>query len=116
MNNPKFWQALDALVLSCEIVIDRPKGSSHPRFADFAYPLDYGYLKGTQSMDGGGIDIWRGSSLGAGIVAIVITVDSAKNDAEIKILLDCSEDEIMEINGVHNRKFQKGLLVRRCRT
>lgn len=30
--NEDFWDALDELVSNSEIVIDRPKGSAHPRF------------------------------------------------------------------------------------
>jgi predicted acetyltransferase len=50
--NDDFWQALDKLVSDSEIVIDRPKGSAHPRYPEFIYPLEYGYLKGTTAMDG----------------------------------------------------------------
>ena len=49
--NEDFWRALDELVSNSEIVIDRPKGSAHPRFPDFIYRVDYGYLKNTASMD-----------------------------------------------------------------
>lgn len=59
--NEDFWNALDQLVNTSEIVIDRPKGSSHPKYPDFVYKLDYGYLKNTSSMDGAGIDVWVGS-------------------------------------------------------
>ena len=55
--NEEFWDALDELVKTSEIVVDRPKGSIHPRFPDFIYRLDYGYLRGTSSMDGAGIEI-----------------------------------------------------------
>ena len=33
--NEEFWNALDELVNKSEIVIDRPKGSSHPKYPDF---------------------------------------------------------------------------------
>ena len=56
-----FWEALDALVGGAEIVVDRPRGSHHPDFPEFVYELDYGYLKGTTSADGEGIDVWIGS-------------------------------------------------------
>ncbi len=59
--NEDFWNALDALVNTSEIVIDRPKGSAHPRFPGFIYRVDYGYLRDTSSMDGAGIDIGCGS-------------------------------------------------------
>ena len=55
--NEAFWRMLDDLVKEHEIVIDRPKGSRHPRYPQIVYRLDYGYLKGTSSMDGGGIDL-----------------------------------------------------------
>jgi inorganic pyrophosphatase len=58
MNNSTFWHALDILVDTSTLTIDRPKGSAHPRYADFRYPLDYGYLEGTTSGDSLGIDIW----------------------------------------------------------
>lgn len=55
--NEAFWEALDVLLAGGEIVIDRPKGSAHPRYPHMIYPLDYGYLAGSASMDGGGIDV-----------------------------------------------------------
>jgi len=56
-NSGNFWLALDQLVAASEIVIDRPKGSAHPRYRDFIYPADYGYLANTRAMDGGGLDV-----------------------------------------------------------
>ena len=56
-----FWKILDSLVNDSEIVIDRPKGTTHPKYSDFIYKVDYGYLKNTSSMDGAGIDVWVGS-------------------------------------------------------
>jgi inorganic pyrophosphatase len=52
-----FWKAVGALVQESEIIIDRPKGSHHPRYPELVYPVDYGYLKNTTAMDGGGIDV-----------------------------------------------------------
>ena len=72
-----FWSAIDELIVRSEIVIDRPKGTKHPRF-DFIYPLDYGYLKGTTSPDGGGIDVWRGSFSKNACDAVICTVDLLK--------------------------------------
>ena len=60
-QNQEFWHLLDELVKNSEIVIDRPKGTAHPKFPNFIYKVDYGYLKDTASMDGGGIDVWVGS-------------------------------------------------------
>ena len=109
-----FWALCDRLVAASQIVVDRPKGSCHPRYPQFVYPIDYGYLSGTSAMDGGGIDIWRGTGEGKGIVAIVCTVDVTKRDSEIKLLIDCNESEIVEIVRIHNEtECMKGLLIRR---
>jgi inorganic pyrophosphatase len=112
-NNNDFWSALDALIEDSELVIDRPKGSKHPRF-DFIYPLDYGYIKNTASMDGDGIDVWRGSLPDAVCDAIICTIDAFKRDSEIKILLGCSKDEKDEILRFHNdSQYMKGIMIRR---
>ena len=47
--NKEFWKALDELVSKSEVIIDRPKGTVHPKFPDFVYKVDYGYLKDTSS-------------------------------------------------------------------
>lgn len=47
----EFWELIDKLINSSEIVIDRPKGSKHPRY-NYIYKFDYGYLKNTTSPDG----------------------------------------------------------------
>lgn len=113
-NSAEFWQVLDTLAAKFEIVIDRPKGSAHPNYPDLIYPLDYGYLKGTTSMDGGGIDVWMGSEPNREINAIVCTVDLVKNDSEIKLLIGCTEDEQMTVyKACNNSEFMKGILIRR---
>ena len=111
--NEDFWKALDELVSNSEIVIDRPKGSAHPRFPDFIYKVDYGYLKDTASMDGSGIDVWVGSGEKM-IDAIMCIVDLMKRDSEIKILVGCTEEEKLEVYKTHNEtQYMKGILMRR---
>ena len=108
-----FWDALDQLTADSEIVIDRPKGSAHPRFPNFIYPVDYGYLKGTASMDGGGIDVWLGTGERK-LDAVMCIVDLMKRDSEIKLLLGCTEEEKAAIYQVHNETpYMKGVLIRR---
>ena len=112
-NNTAFWSALDKLVSESKIIIDRPKGSHHPKYPTFLYPVDYGCLENTSSMDGGGIDVWKGTD-GNFIDAIVCTVDLLKKDSEIKILIGCSEDEKQLILEAHNNSvYMKGILIRR---
>ena len=105
-----FWQALDKLVSESKIIIDRPKGSHHPKYPTFVYPVDYGYLENTSSMDDGGIDVWKGSA-GDTIDAIICTVDLLKKDSEIKILIGCSEDE--KQLAMPENEHMKGILIRR---
>jgi inorganic pyrophosphatase len=112
METP-FWSRLDELIKSSEIVIDRPKGTSHPRYPDLIFPLDYGYLKGTTGGDGDGIDIWQGTAAQRKLTAIVCTVDMKKRDAEIKIIIGCTEEEIAIIEKCHNNSYMSGITVKR---
>jgi inorganic pyrophosphatase len=108
-----FWQAIDKLVAESKIVIDRPKGSRHPKYPSLMYPVDYGYLDGTSSMDGGGIDVWKGTG-GDYIDAIICTVDLMKKDSEVKILIGCNEDEKQLVLEAHNNsEYMKGILIQR---
>lgn len=88
-----FWQALDELARTHRLIIDRPRGSAHPRYEDMIYPLDYGYLDGTTAGDGAGIDVWAGSDPSAGVGGILCTADPHKKDTEVKIMLGCTESE-----------------------
>ena len=110
-----FWVFLDELLATSDIIIDRPRGSSHPRFPEFVYPLDYGYLEGTMAGDGDGIDVWVGTKEEQGIVGILATVDLMSRDTEIKILYGCTEADIQTILTFINGDdgFQRAILVRR---
>lgn len=108
-----FWEALDELVNNSEIVIDRSKGTAHPKYPNFIYRVDYGYLRNTASMDGAGIDVWVGSGEKK-IDAIMCIVDLMKRDSEIKILIGCTEIEKSIVYETHNEtQFMKGVLIRR---
>lgn len=109
----EFWEALDMLVKHSEIVIDRPKGTAHPKYPDFIYKVDYGYLKDTSSMDGAGIDVWIGTAEKQ-IDAIMCIVDLKKRDSEIKILIGCTEEEKQLVYQTHNdTSCMKGIMIRR---
>lgn len=113
--NDDFWAAIDKIVDESEIVIDRPKGTSHPQFPDFIYKADYGYLVGTASMDGDGIDVWVGTDGKKKADAIICIVDLLKRESEIKILVGCTENEKEIIYQTHNEtEYMKGILIRRC--
>jgi len=109
----EFWNAVDELVNNSEIVIDRPKGTAHPKYPNLIYEVDYGYLKNTASMDGAGIDVWVGTAEKK-VDAIICTVDLMKKDSEIKILIGCTEEEKAIVYEMHNEtQFMKGVLIRR---
>ncbi len=109
-----FWQALDMMLEKSKLVIDRPQGTCHPKYSNMKYLVDYGYLQGTASMDGAGIDVWRGSDKAGKINAVMCIVDLIKNDSEIKLLLDCTEEEKNSIYHFHNQsKYMKGILINR---
>ena len=113
MYDSAFWESIDKLVQSSEVIIDRPKGTTHPKYPDFIYRVDYGYLKNTSSMDGSGIDVWVGSN-GYGVDAIMCIVDLLKKDSEIKILIGCTEEEKALVYETHNEsEYMKGILIRR---
>ena len=86
-----FWEILDDLVNDSEIVIDRPKGTAHPRYPNFIYKVDYGYIKNTSCI-----------------------VDFMKRDSEIKVLIGCTEEEKQLIYQTHNEtQYMKGIMIRR---
>jgi inorganic pyrophosphatase len=103
-----FWGAIARLLMTNSLVIDRPRGSPHPRYPLVIYPLDYGYLENTTSSDGGGIDVWLGSlntvvnkDSVKTLTGILCTFDTLKRDAEIKLLIECSAEDIQIIRDFH---------------
>ena len=114
MPSDEFWTALDTLIADSEIIIDRPKGTAHPKYPDFIYKVNYGYLKNTSSMDGGGIDVWIGTADKKFADAIMVTVDLIKRDSEIKILISCTDEEKNWIDQISNETpNMKGILLYR---
>ena len=113
-NNVYFWQKLDTLVLSGEVIIDRKKNSSHPTYPNLVYPVDYGYINDTRSQDNEGVDCFVGSGKKEEAQAVIVAVDILKKDIEIKIVLGCTHDEEEAILRFMNQTdFQKTIVVRR---
>lgn len=110
-----FWEALDEIVINSLVIIDRPKGSAHPKFPEFVYPVDYGYLEGTSSVDGGGIDVWKGTGTN-GFDAILCVVDGIKKDTEIKLLFNCTPKEKRMVLKCQNEKMMKAIIINRNTT
>ncbi len=113
-NNALFWQKLDSLFFSSDIVIDRKRGSVHPSYSNLIYPVDYGYLNDTLSTDGFEIDVFVGSEKKQVIDTMIVSADLLKKDIEVKILYGCNDEELDEVLKFMNQTdFQKTILVRR---
>lgn len=98
----RFWNEFTQLIKTNKIIIDRPKGKPHPRFPDLIYPFDYGYLENTSASDGGGIDVWIGTLKQKSLTGILCTFDTFKRDAEIKLLIGCTNKDVQIIQTFHN--------------
>ena len=94
LREDDFWEEMANLTANGPIVIDRPQGKAHPRFPELIYPFDYGYVEGTLAADGDGIDVWVGSQEERVLTGILCTFDTVDRDAEIKLLLGCTEDDV----------------------
>jgi len=100
-----FWQEIAQLAKTNSILIDRPKDSAHPRYPEFIYPLDYGYLENTTAGDGDGIDVWLGSLNSKMLTGILCTFDTLKRDMEIKLLLGCTHDDLQLIQTFYGEMY-----------
>jgi len=90
------------------IAIDRPKASLPSGFGDVIFALANGCVENTNSRKGDGIDVWpRSFNSVMGLQAIEIltgilcTFDTLKHDAEIKLLIGCTEEDIQVIRDFH---------------
>jgi inorganic pyrophosphatase len=101
-----FWEEMVHLSATHHIVIDRPKGKPHPKWGELVYPLDYGYLEGTSASDGSGIDVWLGSLESRTIMGILCTYDRFKRDAEVKLLLGCTPEDVQIILAFHDTNMR----------
>lgn len=98
-----FWREMGKLIQTSPIIIDRPKGAPHPRYPEYIYPLDYGYLENTTAGDGDGIDVWIGSLESKTLTGILCTFDKIERDAEIKLLVGCANEDIHVIRNFHHQ-------------
>lgn len=87
-----------------DIIIDRPKGSVHPKHPDMVYPVNYGYIPNVFSADGEELDVYL---LGVNVpvseyTARVIGIVHRINDIEDKLVtspngIEFTENEIAKI-------------------
>jgi inorganic pyrophosphatase len=114
-SHPDFWSGLDDLISEKGIFTDRPKGTRHPRFTEFVYPYDYGYVKNTRSVDGEELDVWIGEKGPRQVTGILNIIDRDKKDTEMKILYGCSPEEMLDIYRINNQLMMNAVLLIRER-
>ncbi len=98
----RFWHGWMDLLETHKIILDRPKGTRHPRYPELIYPLDYGYIQDTTASDGDGIDVWSGTLGNQTLTGILCTFDKIKRDAEIKLLIGCTAEDVQIIQAFNN--------------
>ncbi len=109
LNNGYFWQKIDSLILSTNVIISQEKGSHHPKYLNMVYPVNYGYLEDTDS-----IKVFKGSDTQSKVDSVMVVADILKRDLEVKLLWSCTEEEEREIlEFINQTDYQKGILVRR---
>ncbi|MFV0379936.1 MAG: Inorganic pyrophosphatase [Anaerorhabdus sp.] len=112
-NNAFFWQKIDTLIFSNDLYIHRPKGDHHPEYKNLVYPVDYGYLKETQTSQES-LFMFKGTSLGLGCNGVIVAADILKKEVSVKFLVDCSEEEETSILEFLNQtEYQKAVLIHR---
>ena len=103
-----------------DVVIDRPMGTTHPRFSDFVYPINYGYISGTMAPDGHPIDVYV---LGAEYPikrcsAMIIAVIRRRDDVEDKLVValsgEWSKDSISEATAFQEQYFDSWVELPEC--
>ena len=108
----EFWESLNKLVKENDIVIDRPKGTKHPKYDHIVYELDYGYISDTTTTDGKEIDVFKGSLHNTNVSTILCTIDLLKKDIEIKVLIGCTIPEKEKVyNFLNNSEYMKAIII-----
>jgi inorganic pyrophosphatase len=110
VHGSDFWKHLGESS-NPAIVIDRARGSRHPKYPEFLQPLDYGYLEGISGGDGSEIDIRCGCGDRSRLTGVVCTADSVKCDAELKIITGCAAAEAETVLRAHNAGPQSAILI-----
>lgn len=95
------------------MVIDRPRGSRHPRYPAVGYPLDDGRLVAMCSGDGDENNVYRRRESDAGVTAAAVTIDLLKRDAEFGLLVNCTPVGIGQALTVHECRAQEAPLILR---
>ena len=113
-NNAYFWQKIDTLYLSSDVVIDKPKNTVHAQYTNLIYPVDYGFLQDTLLGSDEHIHVYVGTKMTGKVEAIVVCADILKKDMDVKFLVGCTKEEENDIlQFLDQTDFQKAVILRR---
>jgi inorganic pyrophosphatase len=87
------WEHWERLITERGIEIDRPKGSHHPRYPGWRYPLDYGFIPGTVGGDAHEVDVFCGTADSGLNAAFAVRHDDIE---ELKLLWNASPEEVRD--------------------
>lgn len=111
-NNAYFWQKVDTVFLSSHLKVEHKKGETHTKFQNLIYPTEYGHLE--DAGNGDGISVYLGSKNHNEISAIVVAADVLQKTIDAKLLVGCTEEEIVEVlHFLNQTDYQKTVLIRR---
>lgn len=101
-------EAKNYLGKKVELVIDRPKGSKHPKHG-FTYEVNYGYVPGTKSADGAELDGYylgeeKPVDMAEGLCVAVIV---RKEDDDPKLVVVKEGEELTDEDIREKVKFQE---------
>ena len=65
--------------------------------------LEFDEHGNTTASDGDGMDVWMGSLDAKTLTGILCTFDTIKRDAEIKLLIGCTDEDIQAIRYFHHQ-------------
>ncbi|NDJ53414.1 MAG: inorganic pyrophosphatase [Chloroflexi bacterium] len=103
MMDTQFWNALEDLAARHQIKIDKPRGSKHAQIANLTYPVDYGYLDGTRSKRGGGVELYMGTLGNLNVTGVISMLDLSDYGSTMKLLIGCSAQEMADAVAVEKR-------------
>ena len=112
-NNALFWQKVDTLYLSSDIVITQEKNSIDAKYPDVQYPLDYGYLKTLSEESDDLIPCFVGKGKKE-VVAIILSANILKKNLESIVLIGTDENEEEEaLRFLNQTEYQKSVILHR---
>ena len=112
-NSALFWQKVDTLYLSSDIVITRKKMVADPKFPDIQYPCNYGYLK-TLSKDSEDLVPCFVGEGPREVTAIIICANILRKKLESLVLIGTNgEEEEKVLRFMNQTEFQKSIIIRR---